>query len=242
MSSVVEAVGGDDVKVQTVVPFGMCPGHFDLTPSQARSMRESDLLLYHGFERFLDGFEMKEDRNAVRVAVKGNWMIPHIHTQAVEKVSGILGTTDAGSAQSYEARAAAYARAVNKTAAASRRLLAGMEGLRVISAKMNRDLVKWMGFEVISTFPRDEDISVRDMHRLIREGREKKTAAVIDNSQSSGKVGFIVAKELGVPFVSISNFPDPETAGDAGRPYTGTLIANSRKIKAALGEKSDGRE
>src|SRR6056297_188524 len=53
LSAVVQAVGGDRMEVQTIIPFGMCPGHFDLTPGEADKLRNADVILCHGFERFL---------------------------------------------------------------------------------------------------------------------------------------------------------------------------------------------
>ena len=50
IASIVEEVGGDRFDVVTIVPFGMCPGHFDIRPGDVKLLEEASLLLEHGWE------------------------------------------------------------------------------------------------------------------------------------------------------------------------------------------------
>jgi zinc transport system substrate-binding protein len=235
LSSVVSAIGGDRVKVHTIVPFGMCPGHFDLTPGEADKLRNADILLYHGFERFLKGVEPGAQAQVVKAGVQGNWMIPSIHTQAVARVCKVLTAARPTSAARFAEQAQTYTQAVTEATARARERLAPLRGTPVLCANMNRDFAEWCGLLVSAEFARDEDVSVRALHAIIMLGKQAGVALVIDNRQSSGKIGRTIADELGVPYTMLSNFPEgavPEAAG--GYPYLNTLAANFDAIAGNL--------
>ena len=237
LSAVVSAVGGDSVDAHTIVPFGMCPGHFDLTPGEADKLRNADVLLYHGFEQFLKGAEPGSKTEVVKAGVKGNWMIPTVHTQAVERVRAVLTEAMPTAGALFAERAEGYSRAVTQQAETSMKPLAAVRGTPVVCATMNRDLAEWLGCRVIAEFARDEDVSVKALHGILTEGKKSGAALVIDNMQSSGKIGRTIADELGIPFVMLSNFPESDSTDLGGYPYLETLKANIE----AIAERLEGR-
>jgi len=238
LSAVVSAVGGDRVDVHTIVPFGMCPGHFDLTPGEADKLRNADVLLYHGFEQFLKGVEPGSKTAMVKAGVKGNWMIPTVHTQAVERVRAVLTEAMPTAGALFSERAEGYSRAVTHQAEKSMKPLAAVRGTPVVCATMNRDLAEWLGCRVIAEFARDEDVSVKALHGILTEAKKSGAALVIDNMQSSGKIGRTIADELGIPFVMLSNFPDA-SSGTADRPaYLAALSNNCTTVLNALDAKA----
>lgn len=234
VSAVVSAVGGDRIDVHTIVPFGMCPGHFDLTPGEADRLRNADVLLYHGFEPFLKGVEPGSKTAMVKAGVKGNWMIPTVHTQAVERVRAVLTEAMPTAGALFAERAEGYSRAVAQLAEKSMKPLATVRGTPVVCATMNRDLAEWLGCRVIAEFARDEDVSVKALHGILTEAKQSGAVLVIDNMQSSGKIGRTIADELGIPFVMLSNFPDA-SSGTADRPpYLAALSNNCTTVLNAL--------
>ena len=234
LSCIVKAVGGEQIEVDTIVPFGMCPGHFDLTPGEAQKLREADILLYHGCEQFVKGVDLGTRTEAIRTGVKGNWMIPDIHTQAVQRIVGILADRRPAMTDRLSRRSKEYAQAVCAAGLAVRDRLADCRGLPVVCSNMNRDLADWFGFAVIAEYPRDEDISVKTLHEIISKGRKSGVKLVIDNKQSSGKVGRTIARELDVPFALLSNFPDDPSSNVGGYPYIWVLSNNCTTVVEAL--------
>ena len=57
ISSVVKALAPLDAKVVNIVPGGVCPGHFDLSPGEANLIFLSDLIIYHGYESWFKKIE-----------------------------------------------------------------------------------------------------------------------------------------------------------------------------------------
>lgn len=240
LSAVVNAVGGDRVTVHTIIPFGMCPGHFDLTPGEADKLRNADVLLYHGYEQFLKGVEPGSKTRMVKAGVKGNWLIPTVHTQAVERVRAILTEAMPTAGALFAKRAEGYSRALTQQAERSIKSLAAVRGTPVVCATMNRDLAEWMGCRVVAEFARDEDVSVKALHGILTEAKKSGAALVIDNMQSSGKIGRTIADELGIPFVMLSNFPDANAATADRPPCLAAVSNNCATVQNALNIKARG--
>lgn len=231
IESVVRAVGQDRVSTTTIVPFGMCPGHFDISPGEVKRIKQSDLFIAHGFERFLQDLVKGDEQtiSIIRAGIKGNWMIPGVHIKAVERITDILSSHAPTSAAFFQKNAARHSTNIRQE---EQRIVAEFAYLKdtpVICSGLNAPFIKWLGFAVVATFPRDEDISVKGLREIVTAAKEAGVQCVIDNLQSSGKVGKTLASELGVPLIMLSNFPDEKPPS-----YLGTLEQNGRKITSVL--------
>ena len=235
LQAVVQAVGGPELAVHALIPFGMCPGHFDVTPGEAARLRSADLWLAHGFERMLHQAGPLEARpNLQRVPVSGNWMVPAVHVQGVEAVRAILATRWPARAEGFGERATAYAEQVRHDGERAKDRLAAHQGRPVVCAAISRDLVEWYGFEVVATFPRDENVSVQSLQRVLAAARAAGAVLVLDNRQSSGRVGRTLARELEVPLVMLTNFPEPDEIPPGETTYLRALHGQIEAIRTAL--------
>lgn len=231
IESAVRAIGRDRVSVTTIVPFGMCPGHFDISPSEVKRIKGSDLFIAHGFERFLKDLVKGEGDviPIVRVGVQENWMIPGVHIKAVKRITDILSSRCPASASFFQKNAAQYSAAIRRE---EHRLLDELAYLRatpVICSELNASFIRWLGFSVVATFPRDEDISVKGLRDITRAAKRAGVHCVFDNLQSSGRVGRTLASELKIPLVMLSNFP-----GEKSPSYLETLKQTGQTITAVL--------
>lgn len=232
LGCVAKAIGGSRVDVTTIVPFGMCPGHFDLSPRQAAALAEADAILCHGFERFLaDVKAAQPDLRTVKVPVDGNWMIPSVQKAGAEALAGLLCEYRPTDAEVFRKNFADYTRAIDKVEQTRMRELARVKGTVVVCSSMNRDLVESYGLRVHAAFPRDEDISAKELAKVAVSARDAGVRLVVDNRQSSGKVGRTLADELGIPLVMFTNFP-PETAAANG--YIAAYEQNCAVLRKAL--------
>jgi len=232
LSCVARGIGGQYVEVTTIVPFGMCPGHFDLTPREAAALRKADLVLAHGFERFLDDVKAgNPDMAITKVSAAGNWMVPPVQKAGARAVTEVLCMRRPALAETFRANLAAYLHAVDKTVLRQQGELKQFYGTHVLCSIMNRELVEWFGFEVIAAFPRDEDLSAKTLADIIRMAKRRGIQLVVDNRQSSGKVGRTFAAELTAPLVVLNNFP-PDKVGPAA--YISALTENRVALLAAM--------
>lgn len=234
LSCATKGIGGRHVEVTPLVPFGMCPGHFDITPREAQALGKAELVLAHGYERFLEDVKASNPRIAVtKVGVDGNWMVPEVQKAGARAVTELLCARRPAMAAMFRGNLAVYLRGVDEAAGAEQAKLKRFQGTRVLCSSMNRQFIEWLGFDVLAAFPRDEDISAKALADIVLRAKANSVRLVIDNRQSSGKVGRTFADELGVPLVVLNNFP-PDGPGPAA--YSRALGENCRKVlKAILG-------
>ncbi len=230
IEGIVTAVGGDRVTVTSVIPYAMCPGHFDLSPHTAKAIATADLFLQHGFEAFARGLTFA-DGGPQRVVLKldGNAMIPAVHRELTTLITDTLCQARPADAAAFQANAAAYRQRIYQAEAAVQGSRAKLAGVPVLAAVMNAPFVAWTGCKVVATFPRDEGLSARALGTLLQKGRQEGVRLIVDNQQSLGRTGRKLAKELDVPFLVLNNFPPLENGG-----YPAALQASLNELTEAI--------
>jgi ABC-type Zn uptake system ZnuABC Zn-binding protein ZnuA len=210
IGTIVQAVGGDRFAVTTIAPAGLCPGQFDLKPSDVAAANNARLMLNHGWEAWYPALEkaiIPPGPRRVTLATKGNWMIPELQKQAAAEIAGLLAELDTARADTYQLAAARHAADVDSAAAAARALLAGRELPAVIAAEQQAPFVAWLGFHVVATYGRAEDFTAQELTRLARVAFDSSVRLIVDNLQSGPETGTPLAQALKVKHVTLTNFP-----------------------------------
>lgn len=210
ISAIVEAVAPGRFAVATIAPAGLCPGHFDLKPSDVTAANYAKLVLNHGWEAWYPALEkaiIPPGPRRVTLATKGNWMIPELQKQAAAEIAALLAEIDTARADTYRLAVARYLSEVDSAAAAARSLLAGKELPAVIAAEQQTPSLKWLGFRVVATYGRAEDFTAQELTRLARVASDSGVKLVADNLQSGPDTGKPLADGLGAKHVTLTNFP-----------------------------------
>lgn len=216
IAGIAQDLADGKLEVQNLIPPGMCPGHYDVKPSDVETLANSRVLIIHPWQQEkanITGLIEAADNPDLIVkviAVKGNWMAPPVQAEAVEAIAHALGEIDPDNSDYYQDGAEARVQAISaKGVEAKGRLLqAGVEEVKVICAEMQAGFVNWAGFDVIATYGRPEELSVAEVEQLIVQAREAGVALVIDNLQSGGtENSATMARDIGAAQVTISNFP-----------------------------------
>jgi zinc transport system substrate-binding protein len=222
IANIIQDVADVKMETRTLIPPGVCPGLYDVKPSDIEALANSKALFIHdyqaNFQNVKEAIEAAENpvpisdyyRVTVAINVTGNWMVPQVQAEAVDKIAQDLGWIDLENAAYYQERAAERAQAIlDKGGDVKDRLQdAGVEGVKVICADMQAGFVEWAGFDVVATFGRPEDLSPTQMDELITEANEAGVALVIDNLQSSATtLGAALEQDIEAIPVTISNFP-----------------------------------
>ena len=231
LSSIVLAIGKDRVTFHTIIPYGMCPGHTDISPREISQVKNADLVLANGFESFLSDIILSKEINIFKIGTKENLMIPANHIRAAGELTNILIDKKPDSKIFFLKNCYDYIYEINRREKEILEKVTEMRNKDVICASMNKDFIEYLGAIVIAVFPRDEDISLKNLNDIITSARRNHPVLVIDNLQSSGKVGESIAKELNLPLVILSNFPEKDD-------YLSTLQNNCNKIITAFHEYS----
>jgi ABC-type Zn uptake system ZnuABC Zn-binding protein ZnuA len=216
ISNIIQDVAGDKMETRTLIPPGVCPGHYDIKPGDIEALANSTALFIHdyqqSFQNIAGAIEAAENPDLIITVlnVTGNWMVPSVQAEAVDKIAQALGETDPENAAYYEGNATERAQVIlTKGEEVKNRLQeAGVEGVKVICAAMQEGFVRWAGFNVTATYGRPEDLTPLQMEELINKAREAGVALVIDNLQSgSTTLGAAMEHDIEAIPVTISNFP-----------------------------------
>jgi len=230
ISTIVQAIGGDRFAVTTIAPAGLCPGHFDLKPSDVTAANYAKLVLNHGWEAWYAGLEkaiVPPGPRRVTLTTQGNWMIPGLQKQAAVEIARLLMELDTARADTYQLAAARYEADVDSAAGAARALLAGRELPAVIAAEQQSPFVAWLGFHVVATYGRAEDFTAQEMTRLARVAIDSGVKLIVDNLQSGPDAGKSLAEALKVKHVTLTNFPLEGS-------YSQSLLDNTAALAQAL--------
>jgi zinc transport system substrate-binding protein len=216
ISNIIQDVAGDKMETRTLIPPGVCPGHYDVKPSDIEALANSKAFFIHdyqqNFQNINGAIEAAENPNltVTVINVTGNWMIPSVQAEAVGKIAQALEQIDPENAAYYQQRAAEREQAILDYGEDVKNELqgAGVDGVRVICADMQAEFVEWAGFDVVAIFGRPEDLSTADVAQLITEAKQAGATLIIDNLQSGSKtLGAAIEQDVEAIPVTISNFP-----------------------------------
>jgi len=227
ISSIAEKVGGDKVEVANIIPPAQCPGHFDVKPSDIQMLADANLFLMHGWQGEQFSQQLVQSANnpqlkTISLNIAGNWMTPAVQAQAVGNITAILAEIDPQNASYYQSNAESELASITTTGnELQTRLAAGnLSQINVICDVQLIDLVKWAGFNVITTYPSPDAITPKLLQELIDQGKQAGVVLIIGNLQSgSSDMTTTIADGIGAAQVTLSNFPggfnNTETWGKA---------------------------
>ena len=216
ISNIVQDVADGKLETRTLIPPGVCPGHYDVMPSDIEALANSKALFIHdyqqNFQNINGAIAAAENHNLTITVlnVTGNWMVPAVQAEAVDKIAQALGELDPENAAYYQQRAADREQAILDYGEEVKNRLqdAGVANVNVICAEMQAGFVSWAGFNITATFGRPEDLTPAQVADLITQAREAGVALVIDNLQSgSTTLGTSMEQDIEAIPVTISNFP-----------------------------------
>lgn len=210
ISTIVQAIGGDRFTITTIAPAGLCPGQFDLKPSDVVAANNARLILNHGWEAWYPKLEkalVPPGPRRVTLSTDGNWMIPEKQKQAAMEIAALLEGLDTARADTYRLAAERYLVEADSAAAAVRTLLNGKQLPAVIASDQQAPFLEWLGFRVVATFDRAEDFTAQELTRLARVASDSGVKLIVDNLQSGPDTGKPLAEALKVEHVTLTNFP-----------------------------------
>ncbi len=203
-------------QVHNLIPPGMCPGHFDMKPSDVEVLARSKALIIHDYQRpmanvkaLIKAAGVPDERVQV-VDVEDDWMTPPGQVEAVKALARIMSALDPAGAAVYAQNAAKRMESIESFGERVQQKLQGAEvaGMKVLCSAMQEPFIRWADFDIVSTYGRSEDLSVADVETLIQQAREAGVALVIDNLQSGEThIGAALARDIEGVQVVLSNFP-----------------------------------
>jgi len=216
IGNIIQDVAGGELETRTIIPPGVCPGHYDTKPSDIEALANSRALFIHDYQQYyqnINGAIAAADNPdlIIRVLnVTGNWMVPQVQAEAVVEITEALGEIDPENVAYYYNKAVERVQAVLTKGEEVEDTLsdAGLGNVIVICAEMQAGFISWAGFNITATFGRPEDLTPAQIADLIDTAQETGAALIIDNLQSSSTtLGASMEQDIEAIPVTISNFP-----------------------------------
>jgi len=230
LSSVVKDIVKDTLNVETLVPSGYCPGHFDIKSSHLLSIEKSGILFAHGFEPYLEQIKAsikREDFSPVIIKIDGSWFIPENQKKLYFGICEILSEKFPGYRNFFNSNTKKAIKEIEKTDKKIKEMMKNLKGSACICNNHIKEMLQYLGLDVIATYGRKEELAPVEIKNLIKIGKEKDVKIIIDNLQAGPDTGKVIAEELKIPHITLSNFPD-------GFPKTPTLrdtiLENVKKL------------
>jgi len=216
ISNIIQDVANGNVETRALIPPGVCPGHYDVKPSDIEALANSEALIIHNYQQtyqnIIGAIEAAQNPDLVIKVINmtGNWMVPEVQAEGVGRIAQALGEIYAGNTAYYQDNATERIEAILAKGEEVENELqgAGVHGVKVLCAEMQTGFASWAGFDIVATFGRPEDLTPAQVADLIDEAQEAGVALIIDNLQSgSTTLGASLEQDIAAIPVTISNFP-----------------------------------
>jgi len=180
-------VGGDNVTVISILPPGICPSHYDISPADVYAVSNATLLLDSGLEPWInDLVSASGNDNITHVSIEGTW---HPYTNGIT----YLNSVKAAMIEAFPTYTSYFItnyedakNAINLTAQTLKEEAdtLNVSQINVICMQWQNAFVAWLGFNVTVTYPPPETLSTAQILELTAIAEGTDIALVIDNLPS----------------------------------------------------------
>lgn len=219
LSAAVKDLCPQGTEVLMLVPPGMCPGHFDISPSQVSKLCDCKLLLLFDFQQNIEDAVPRIKQKGLEVCAitpSPGLCIPQTYLSVVKQVAEALTQID--NTVDYQQRLADIELRINTdTKKITEKInLDPNETLNVVASTHQTEFAKWLGLNVIAEFLGTDSTTPAQINELLKHA-DTKTKIVIANTQEGTRLAQSLAQRLDAELVVFSNFPlDNE---DCDNPY-----------------------
>jgi len=225
-----------EVEIESIIPPGVCPAHFDPSTSEVAVLAGADIVLCHGFEAWLDDLLEGADNMAAKKTIGplvggASWNVP---TNAIDlylpALATIFSETYPAYNSTFENNVATYITDIEENAT---NLLASFESSPNANAKVavmthQQNFARWLGLDVVVVWnASDEAMSAKDIAIVVEMAQDQDVSIFISNKPSGTNVGAEMAEEVNADHKVMANFPGDESTTD----YIDMITQNVNRLE-----------
>lgn len=226
---------GDSTPILRLAEPGMCPGHFDIRPSQAEQIRRCRVLLRLDFQKSLDaqtGGAKGAGPQIAEIRIAGGLCEPESYLAACRQTADALVAAGLLDRLVADRRLGEIDRRIEQAASQCLTNVQGLKDTPVIASVHQKSFCQWLGLRVVGTFSGADTAAVTSIDRAVRDGEAAGVKVVIANRPEGRRVADALAERLQAKVVVFGNFP----ALDAGQASFEDLLAgNVEALRKAAG-------
>ena len=229
---------GDEKDIFCLVPPGMCPGHFDISPLQINQLSKSKILLLFDFqqkvEHSLAGLKERGLKTSLIKSMPG-MCVPDVYLATCRDVCNVLSAEFPEEKNIFEKRLTVIDKRMKNLGDNLREEIqkAGLDSVKVVASGHQSEFANWLGLETIAMFSGSDTETAFNINECINKAKEQGVKFIIANKQEGTYLADSLADRLDVKTVIFSNFPE-STEGLIGfdellRQNLNALIEAARK-------------
>jgi zinc transport system substrate-binding protein len=229
-------VAGEGVAIMRLAEPGMCPGHFDMRPSQIESLRGCRVLLRLDFQQSLDRKLAGVSGEGLRIAeikVPGGLCEPDSYLAATREIADALFAADLLGRSAADARLAAIEQRMAGLKQLCRQRMEPVRGAAVLASVHQKAFCEWLGLNVVATFSAADTAGIGQLDHAVRAAEAANVRAIIANQPEGRRTADALADRLGVPVVMFGNFP---AMTDDQATFDELVEANVGSLMKAIGD------
>lgn len=234
LHAAVRDVAGEEARIFCIVPPGMCPGYFDLKPSEAKRLLRARLVVAFDFQRGIGQLLPTDGRGPTlkTVDAPSGLCIPASYLNVVRRTAEILSTTFPERAAAFAQRAVAIAErmAALEAECAAAIQTHHLQDARVLTSPHQAAFAEWLGLQVAGTFAGRDVETAANLNTAIQNAEKKPLRCLIANRQEGIQLADVLAERLAVPAAVFSNFPDTLSDSAAAPAFDAMVRDNLRRL------------
>jgi len=221
---------GAEVPLAVLAEPGMCPGHFDMRPSQVRQAASCRVVLRFDFQRSLDArFQAASSRppRIVAVTVPGGMCEPASYVAACRQTADALVAEGLVPRDVADQRIADVAARMEELAGWARQQLeaAGLAGTPVLTSRHQAAFCGLLGLKVAATFPVADTALLSEVDAAAKQGREAGIRLIVANRPEGRQAADALADQFQARVVVFDNFPTGQEPDAFERLVRGNVAA-----------------
>jgi len=193
---------------------GMCPGHFDILPSQASQLRGCRVLVRFDFQKSLDerlSNLVEGGLQIISLKVPDGLCRPQSYLAGCRQLAEALVAAGLVDKAQADARLADLRKRMDQLAdwADQQVRRAGLRGRPVLASGHQAAFCRSLGLNVVATFSAADSALPREIDRAAEAGRKAGVRMVIANLPEGRRLADSLAERVGADVVVFANFPEP---------------------------------
>lgn len=212
LAAVARELLGADVPLTVLAEPGMCPGHFDMRPSQVRQAASCRVVLRFDFQQSLDArFQAAGGRlpRIIAVTVPGGMCEPASYVAACRQAADALVTEGLVPRDVADQRLADVARRMEELAGWTHQQIeaAGLAGTPVLTSRHQAAFCGLLGLKVAATFPVADTAVLSEIDQAVQQGRAAGIRLIVANRPEGRQAADALADQFQARVVVFDNFP-----------------------------------
>jgi zinc transport system substrate-binding protein len=205
-----DLLGGKTPVLRLADP-GMCPGHFDIRPSEVEALRHARVLLRFDFQKSLDA-QIGGGEAGVRIVevrVTGGLCEPESYLAACKQVADAFVEAGLMPKALADHKLGWIGKRLDEHGRAARQAIAqvGLGDQPVLASVHQQAFCKWLGLRPVATFSGADSAGVGQVDDAVKLGEQADVKLVIANLPEGRRVADALAQRLGAKVVVFGNFP-----------------------------------